>query len=151
MTTSLCNNSFASEILAFQKLGFEKRNQVADEKVLSTIYPRQRVPDSIFATTDGNVAVEVKRVKNVMHKDTVLNALSKVNDKIVEDFGIKVLHIVFLTRETGTRDKVSCVTRDVHGIMRKHMDTVPYTLKAGPRVYVHVIKANPGVFRNIGF
>tara|TARA_B100001057_G_C22371971_1_gene765000 strand:- start:153 stop:608 length:456 start_codon:yes stop_codon:yes gene_type:complete len=151
MTTSLCCNSFPSEVLAFKKLGFARVNQVADEQKLSTIYPRQKVPDSIFSTTDGNVAVEVKRIKNVMHKDTVLNALSKVHHKIVQDFNIKVFHIVFLTRETGKRDKVNCVTRDVHGIMKKHINVVPYKLNTGPHVFVHVIKANSDVFRNIGF
>ncbi len=151
MNTSLCDNSFASELFAFKKLGFAKSNQVADEKILSALYYRQRVPDSIFSSNDGNVAVEVKRVKNVMHKDTVMNALSKMHDKIVSDFDIKIFHLVFLTRESGKRDNVNCVIRDVHGIMKKHIDTVPYKLNSGPRVFVHVIKADSEVFKNIGF
>ena len=149
--TQLCGNSFASEILAFQHLGFTKYNQLADENLLSRLYPRQRVPDSIFATVDGNVAVEVKRVKNVMHKDTVINALSKMHKTIINDFDIKFFHIVFQTREFGPRDKLINVTRDVHGIMKKECKSIPYKIHNGPKVFIHVMKADPKVFKNIGY
>jgi len=148
---SLCQNSEYSEVLAFQKLGFTLKNQVASETLLSTRYPNQKVPDAIFAMVGGNVAVEVKRVKNVMHKDTVINALGKMHPGIVRDFKIKHYHIVFQTRGNGARDKVACVVRDVHGILKKVIPTIPYRLPTGPTLFIHVQRVGETAFTNIGY
>ena len=148
---SLCENSEYSERLAFQKLGFTWRNQIASETHLSTCYPNQKVPDAIFSTIDGNIAVEVKRVKNVMHKDTVVNAIGKMHAAIVNDFNIKQYHIVFQTRGNGARDKVTCVVRDVHGILKKMITTVPYRLQTGPTLFIHIQKVGETAFTNIGY
>lgn len=148
---SLCTNSDYSEILAFEYLGFKPKDQIASEKALSMLYPRRKVPDAIFKTKNGNVAVEVKRVKNVMHKDTVINALEKVHADLALFFNLKEVHVVFQTREKGTRDKVHCVLRDVHGIVKKTCKTVPYSLVSGVKLTVHVQKVGEEPFRNIGF
>ena len=148
---SLCNNSELSEKIAFSFLGFKDENRIVSEHLLSRIYPRRRVPDSIFETEEGNVAVEVKRVKNVMHQDTVINALEKIHLNIVSDFSIKYYHIVFQTRGSGERDKVNNVIRDVHGLMRKFVSKAPYQTKNGVRVFVHVQKVGELPFMNIGY
>ena len=147
---SLCDNSELSEKIAFSFLGFKDENRLASELLLSKLYPRRRVPDSIFATEEGNVAVEVKRVKNVMHKDTVVNALEKIHLDIVSDFDIKSYHIVFQTRGSGSRDKVNKVVRDAHGIMKRLVSQVPYQTKNGVRIFVHVQKVGQLPFINIG-
>lgn len=148
---SLCNNSELSEKIAFSFLGFKDENRIVSEHLLSKIYPRRRVPDSIFETEEGNVAVEVKRVKNVMHQDTVINALEKIHLDVISDFSIKYYHIVFQTRGSGKRDKVNNVVRDVHGIMRKLVSNTPYQTKNGVRVFVHVQKVGELPFMNIGY
>ena len=148
---SLCKNSELSEKIAFSFLGFKDENRIVSEHLLSKLYPRRRVPDSIFETEEGNVAVEVKRVKNVMHQDTVINALEKIYLDIVSDFNIKYYHIVFQTRGSGSRDKVNNVVRDVHGIMRKFVSKAPYQTKNGVRVFVHVQKVGELPFMNIGY
>ena len=148
---SLCNNSELSENIAFSFLGFKDENRLVTEHLLSKIYPRRCVPDSIFETEEGNVAVEVKRVKNVMYQDTVINALEKMNSYIVSDFSIKYYHIVFQTRGSGERDNVNNVVRDVHGIMRKLVSNTPYQTKNGVRVFVHVQKVGELPFMNIGY
>ena len=53
-----------------------------------------------------------------MHKDTVYNALEKVHADLANSFDLKEVHIVFQTRENGVRDKVNCVSKDVHGIIK---------------------------------
>ena len=148
---TLCENSKLSEKLAFSFLGFQNENRIVPESLLSVIYPRRRVPDSIFATDAGNVAVEVKRIKNVMHKDTVINALEKIHPDIVRDFDIKYYYIVFQTRATGKRDSVTSVTRDVHGIMKRLLPSVPYKTKNGVKVLAYVQKVGELPFKNIGF
>ncbi len=148
---SLCTNSDYSERLAFQFLGFKPGDQIATERVLSALYPRRKVPDAIFKSKRGNVAVEVKRVKNVMHKDTVNNALEKVHSDLANFFNLKEAHVVFQTRENGQRDKVPCVLRDVHGIIKKTYTSFPYMLKSGVKLVVHVQKVGEGPFKNIGF
>ena len=148
---TLCSNSEISENLAFSFLGFRDENRIVSESELALIYRRQRVPDSIFKTDLGNVAVEVKRVKNVIHKDTVINALEKINTAIVYDFKLKHFYIVFQTRESGQRDSVNNIIRDVHGILKKILPSIPYKAKNGVKIYVHVQKVGDLPFENIGF
>jgi hypothetical protein len=148
---SLCTNSDYSERLAFQFLGFKPGDQIATERALSALYPKRKVPDAIFNSKRGNVAVEVKRVKNVIHKDTVNNALEKVHADLANCFNLKEVHVVFQTRENGQRDKVPCVLRDVHGIIKKTYTSFPYMLKSGVKLIVHVQKVGEGPFQNIGF
>lgn len=148
---TLCGNSELSEKIAFSFLGFRNENVLASETILSHIYRGKRVPDSIFETVKGNVAVEVKRVKNVMHMDTVINALEKMHAEIVQDFKIRHYHIVFQTRGTGMRDSVTKVTRDAHGILKKLVPSIPYKTKNGVLVFAHVQKVGERPFKNIGF
>jgi len=147
---SLCANSDISEKLAFQFLGYKQMHQVVSEVVLSNLYPKSKVPDAIFSTIHGNAAVEVKRVKNVMHKDTVVNAIEKLGLNIVKDFNIKTFHMVFQTRENAHRNKVKFVLNDVHGILKKMLDSFPYK-KHGVKIYVHVQKVGEVPFKNIGY
>ena len=149
--TTLCDNSELSERVAFQRLGFRLAQQIASESVLSNIYPKQKVPDGLFGTKNGSVAVEVKRITNVMHTGTLVNALQKVHARLVEDFDVKVFHIVLQTRESGQRDKVSCIVKDAHGIMKKLVPCVPYVHSTGPRLFVHVQKVEDCLFKHIGF
>ena len=148
---SLCENSEKSEIAAFRHLGFLPENIIASEMILSQLYLRRKVPDCIFSTIHGNVAVEVKRIKNVVHKDTVLNALEKVHTELVRDFDIKIFHIVFQARGIGNRDKVSNVIRDVHGILKKIIPCIPYKMENGVKLYIHVQKVSEHEFENIGY
>ena len=148
---NLCSNSEYSERLAFEFLGFKPNDRIATEKALSALYPKRKVPDAIFKSKRGNIAVEVKRIKNVMHKDTVNNALEKVHADLATKFNLKEVHVVFQTRENGQRDKVSCVLRDAHGIIKKICTTIPYTLKSGVKLVVHVQKVGEDPFKNIGF
>lgn len=148
---TLCSNSDYSERLAFAFLGFKPKDQIASERALSLLFPKKKVPDAIFKSKRGNVAVEVKRIKNVMHKDTVNNALEKVHSELANSFDLKEVHIVFQTRENGTRDKVNCVSRDVHGIIKKTFTSTPYTLESGVKLFVHVQKVDETPFKNIGY
>lgn len=148
---TLCRNSDYSERLAFEFLGFKPKDQIASERALSALFPKKKVPDAIFKSKCGNVAVEVKRVKNVMHKDTVYNALEKVHAGLTHLFELKEVHIVFQTRENGVRDKVNCVSRDVHGIIKKARATNPYILDYGVKLIVHVQKVGEIPFKNIGY
>lgn len=148
--TTLCGNSELSERVAFKHLGFRSVHRIASEIVLSNIYPKQKVPDGLFDTGDGSVAVEVKRITNVMHVETLLNALQKVHARLVEDFDVKVFHIVLQTRESGQRDKVSCIVKDAHGIMKKLVPCIPYVHSTGPKLFVHVQKVEDCLFDCIG-
>lgn len=148
---TLCSNSDYSERLAFEFLGFKPNDQIASERALSALFPKRKVPDAIFKSKRGNVAVEVKRVKNVMHKDTVYNALEKVHADLAHSFDLKEVHIVFQTRENGVRDKVNCVSKDVHGIIKKTCATDPYVLTSGVKLIVHVQKVGEVPFKNIGY
>ena len=148
---TLCSNSDYSERLAFEFLGFKPKDQIASERALSVLFPKKKVPDAIFKSIRGNIAVEVKRVKNAMHKDTVYNALEKVHSELANSFDLKEVHIVFQTRENGMRDKVNCVSRDVHGIIKKTCTINPYILESGVRLFIHVQKVGETPFKNIGF
>ena len=86
-----------------------------------------------------------------MHKDTVYNALEKMHSELANSFDLKEVHIVFQTRENGMRDKVNCVSRDVHGIIKKTYTTNPYTLESGVKLFVHVQKVGETPFKNIGY
>ena len=100
----------------------------------------------------GNVAVEVKRVKNVVHTDTVVNALAKLHSKLIQDFDVKVYNIVFQTRCNGKRDQVRNVRKDVHGVMKRLNYEPPYKIgHNGTKIFIHVQKVDEQCFQNIGF
>ena len=148
---SLCENSYLSELKAFEFLELKKKDQIISEKELSLLFPRKKVPDAIFKSKRGNIAIEVKRIKNMVHKDTVQNALNKVHADMASFFSIKEVHLIFQTREEGQRDKICCVLRDVHGIIKKQYKVFPYELEYGSKLFVHVQKVKDDVFKNIGF
>jgi hypothetical protein len=152
--------SRASEEYAFKELGYKR---IIHEDVLMREFEGRKVPEGIFMDGRGNnVSVEVKRIiGNVLPADaetgerrkvwrqgriiwpwkiTLLSALEKANEALIEKYNVRSHHIVVLVPARLSKREFSRIKRRCESVAS---ECVPLyeSLRSLRSVFLHVIRA----------